>query len=62
MKITCNHNPKDINTYKFSVEDLKEWRYPMEYLVEILNKEYDVECAREDLLSLLNIRKDGNNR
>ena len=39
--------------YKFTVEDLQKWLYLEDYLVEILNYEYKVEDARNDLLSLL---------
>lgn len=39
---------------KFTEDDLLLWPYRDSYLLEILNGEYTVEAAREDLQSLKN--------
>lgn len=39
--------------YKFTEEDLVNWKFHAAYLIEILNGEYTVEEAREDLKSLI---------
>ena len=36
---------------KIDIEELKAWSYALEYLLDILNCEYSVEQAREDILS-----------
>jgi hypothetical protein len=38
---------------KFTKEDLSLWIYKDDYFVDILNGEYSVEEAREDLISLM---------
>ena len=38
---------------KFKEEDLVHWEFHATYLIEILNGEYTVEEAREDLKSLI---------
>lgn len=38
---------------KFKKEHLKLWGYPNEYLIQILNGEYSVEDAQQDLISLI---------
>ena len=44
---------------KFTEEDLDAcWPYYKEYLVEILNGEYEVDAAREDLASLVGSKYD----
>jgi hypothetical protein len=43
---------------KFTVEDLVCWQYYNEYLVEILNKEYDLDNAIEDLRGLVGSKYD----
>ena len=46
-------------TKKFTVEDLDAcWAYHKDYLVEILNGDYSVESAREDLRSLIGGKHD----
>ena len=42
-----------IEDKKFTIADLDLWEYHKEYLIEILNGEYSVEEAREDLQSLI---------
>ena len=37
----------------FTEEDLDVWPFYTSYLIELLNGEYSIEAAREDLLSLL---------
>ena len=40
--------------YKFKTEDLDScWSYHKEYLIDILNGEYSLEDAREDLKGLI---------
>ena len=42
------------NMKKFTVDDVEScWTYYKEYLVDILNGEYSVESAREDLGGLV---------
>ncbi len=44
---------------KFTEEDLDLcWPYHKQYLLDILNGEYSVESAREDLLSLIGSKFD----
>ena len=39
---------------KFTVEDLENcWSYYKDYLIDILNGDYDINEAREDLKSLI---------
>jgi hypothetical protein len=42
------------NNRPFTVEDVDKWTYPRERLVDILNGEYDLQEAREDLRGLIN--------
>ena len=43
----------------FTVDDIKScWSHSDEYLIQILNGEYSVEAAREDLKSLIGSRYD----
>jgi len=45
--------------HKFTEDDIDNcWDYYKRYLVELLNGEYSLEEAREDLLSLINSRYD----
>ena len=47
-------------TAKFTEEDVDAcWQHAKTYLLEILNGEYDVEAAREDLRSLIGTKHDG---
>ena len=44
---------------KFTVEDIEAcWKYHKEYLVYILNGEYDLENAKEDLIGLIGSQYD----
>ena len=46
----------------FTVEDIDAcWDYYKEYLVDILNGEYKIEDAREDLASLIGTKHDDRN-
>lgn len=47
------------SSYRFTEDDLDVWPYYKSYLIELLNGEYSIEEAREDLLSLLAVK---NNR
>jgi len=43
-----------VMSYKFTEDDITScWGHYLEYLAEILNEEYPLEKAREDLLSLV---------
>ena len=42
---------------KFTTDDLSLWTYHADYLIQILNGEYSVEGAREDLQSLIDAAK-----
>lgn len=45
--------------YKITEEDIDNcWPYHKQYLIEILNDEYDVSLAREDLISLNDTKYD----
>jgi len=45
--------------YKITEEDIDNcWPYHKQYLIEILNDEYDVSLAREDLISLIDTKYD----
>ena len=45
--------------HRFTEEDLDNcWEYYKTYLVEILNGDYDLDAAREDLFSLIGSKHD----
>jgi hypothetical protein len=46
---------KETEERPFTVDDVDKWLYPRERLVDILNGEYDLKEAREDLRSLINV-------
>ncbi len=47
------------NVHVFTEEDLNAcWPYYKQYLIDILNDDYKVEDAREDLLSLIGSKFD----
>lgn len=47
---------------KFTVDDVNAcWEYGLEYLVDILNGDYNIEDAREDLESLIGTKWDKRN-
>lgn len=45
----------------FTVDDLNLWLYQKEYLVDILNGEYKLEDAQEDLYGLIGSKYDSRN-
>ncbi len=53
---------KDIKQYTFTTEDFDacQWR-ALDYFVDVLNGEYDIEDAREDLFSLIGSEWDTRN-
>lgn len=49
----------DLRQHIFTKDDVVScWKYHLEYLTEILNGEYDLDTAREDLLSLIGTKWD----
>lgn len=51
------------NFEKFTEEDLDNcWNYYKQYLVDILNGDYDLEQAREDLRGLIGSTYDRRNK
>lgn len=45
--------------YNFTEEDIDScWPYYKDYLIEILNGDYDIASAREDLLSCIGTKYD----
>lgn len=45
---------------KFTKDDLLNcWDYALDYFVDVLNSEYSLESAREDLRSLIGSKWDG---
>ena len=52
---------KEIN-HVFTLEDIDNcWEHYKDYLIDILNGNYNVENAKEDLLSLINSKYDKRN-
>ena len=45
----------------FTVDDLTLWSYHKEYLIDILNGEYKLEDAQEDLYGLIDSKYDTRN-
>ena len=46
--------------YKITPEDMEAcWIYNIHYFCDVLNGEYDVKTAREDIMSLIGSKYDG---